>query len=72
MLVRMVHWRRTAVGAVPTRVDFEDFRPVAGVQMPFLYTRTWTNNQVIMQLKEIRPNAPIDPARFTMPAVPVR
>ena len=67
MLVRMVHWRRTAVGAIPTRVDFEDFRPVAGVQMPFLWTRTWTNNQVVMQMKEIRPNVPVDAARFTQP-----
>ena len=67
MLVRMLHWRRTAVGAIPTRVDFENFREVAGVQMPFMYTRTWTNNQVVMELKEIRPNAPVDAARFTQP-----
>jgi hypothetical protein len=72
MLVRLMHWRRTAVGAIPTRVDFENFKEVAGVQMPFLYTRTWTNNQVIMELKEIQPNVPIDPVRFTMPAVPAR
>jgi outer membrane lipoprotein-sorting protein len=69
MLVRLLHWRRTAVGAIPTRVDFEDFRPVAGVQMPFMWTRTWTNNQVVMQMKDIRPNAPVDPARFAQPQV---
>ncbi len=72
MLVRMVHWRRTAVGAIPTRVDFEDFRPVAGVQMPFLWTRTWTNNQVVMQMKEIRPNAPVDASRFAQPTAATR
>ena len=72
MLVRMLHWRRTAVGAIPTRVDFEDFRPVAGVQMPFLWTRTWTNNQVVMQMKEIRPNAPVEPSRFAQPQAAAR
>jgi hypothetical protein len=66
-LVRLLHWRRTAVGAIPTRVDFEDFRDVAGVQMPFLWTRTWTNNQVVMQMKEIRPNAPVEASRFAQP-----
>jgi hypothetical protein len=66
-LVRLLHWRRTAVGAIPTRVDFDDFREVAGVQMPFMWTRTWTNNQVVMQMKEIRPNTPVDPARFAQP-----
>ena len=66
-LVRLMHWRRTAVGAIPTRVDFEDFRAVAGVQMPFLWTRTWTNNQVVMTMKEIRPNAPVDASRFAQP-----
>jgi len=68
-LVRLVHWRPTAVGAVPTRVDFADYRGVGGVQMPFQWTRTWTNNQVVIQLEEVRPNAAIDPSRFARPAM---
>jgi outer membrane lipoprotein-sorting protein len=67
-LLRLVHWRPTAVGAVPTRVDYADYRAVAGVQIPFQWTRTWTNNQVVVQLREVRPNAPIDAARFARPA----
>ncbi len=67
-LLRLVHWRPTAVGAVPTRVDYADYRAVAGVQVPFQWTRTWTNNQVVIQLTEIRANAPIDAARFARPA----
>ncbi len=35
--------------------------------MPFQWTRTWTNNQVVIQLKEVRPNVPIDAARFARP-----
>ncbi len=66
-LVRLVHWTTTAVGSVPTKIDYSDFRAVAGVQMPFQWTRTWTNNQVTMQMKDIRPNVPIDAARFGRP-----
>lgn len=66
-LVRLVHWRPTAVGPIPTRVDLDDYRSVNGIQVPFLWTRTWTNNQVIVQLTDIRPNVPIDMARFDRP-----
>jgi photosynthetic reaction center cytochrome c subunit len=66
-LVRLMHWTTTAVGAIPTRIDYSDYRSVAGVQMPFQWTRTWTNNQVVIQLKDMRPNAAVDPARFGRP-----
>ena len=66
-LVRLVHWRPTAVGAVPTKIDYSDYRAVGGIQMPFQWTRTWTNNQVVIQMKEIRPNVAIDAARFGRP-----
>jgi outer membrane lipoprotein-sorting protein len=66
-LVRLVHWTTTAVGSVPTKIDYSDFRTVAGIQMPFQWTRTWTNNQVVIQLKDVRPNVAIDAARFSRP-----
>jgi hypothetical protein len=66
-LVRLMHWTTTAVGSIPTKVDFTDYREVAGVQMPFQWTKTWTNNQVVIQLKEVRPNIPIDASRFAKP-----
>lgn len=66
-LVRLMHWTTTAVGSIPTKVDFTDYREVAGVQMPFQWTKTWTNNQVNIQLQEVRPNVPIDAARFAKP-----
>jgi outer membrane lipoprotein-sorting protein len=66
-LVRLVHWRPTAVGAVPTKIDYSDYRAVGGIQVPFQWTRTWTNNQVVIQMKEIRPNVAIDAARFGRP-----
>src|SRR5439155_19437556 len=35
LLVRMVRYTNSAMGRVPTQIDFSDYRAVAGVMMPF-------------------------------------
>ena len=68
LLVRLVRWNRTAVGTVPTQVDYSDYRDVAGVKMPFHVEITWTDGQNTIALSEMRPNVAIDAARFARPA----
>ena len=68
LLVRIVRWNSTAVGMVPIQIDYEDYREVAGVQMPFRSVMTWTDGQSTFELKEVRPNVEIDAARFARPA----
>jgi hypothetical protein len=68
LLVRVVRWNRTAVGTVPTQVDYSDYRDVAGVKMPFKSVITWTDGQNTIQLKDVRPNVAIDAARYAKPA----
>ena len=68
LLVRMVRWNRTTVGTVPAQVDYDDYRDVAGVNMPFRIVVTWTDGQNTITLKEIQPNAPIEAGRFSRPA----
>jgi len=68
LLVRMLRYNDTMVGAVPVQIDYEDYREVSGVKVPFKWTETWTNNQATTQLSELRPNVPIDAARFARPA----
>jgi hypothetical protein len=68
LLTRMVRWNRTAVGTVPTQIDYRDYRDVAGVKMPFNFIITWTDGQNSIELKEVRPNVPIEAARFARPA----
>jgi hypothetical protein len=72
LLVRHVRWNRTAVGTVPTQVDYSDYRDVAGVKMPFHFEITWTDGQNTIALNEVRPNVAIDAARFARPAPFVR
>ncbi len=68
LLVRQVRYARTAAGALPTQVDYSDYREVAGVKMPFRVMTTWADGRTLTQLTEVQPNAPIDAAKFAQPA----
>ncbi|OFW01232.1 MAG: hypothetical protein A3I61_08330 [Acidobacteria bacterium RIFCSPLOWO2_02_FULL_68_18] len=68
LLTRIVRWNRTAVGTVPIQIAYSEYRPVAGVQMPFRTVITWTDGQNTFALTEIQPNVALDAARFARPA----
>ena len=70
LLVRQVRFVDTAVGVIPTQIDYSDYRDVAGVKVPFKRVITWTDGRSTIQLNEVRPNAQIDAARFAKPAPP--
>jgi photosynthetic reaction center cytochrome c subunit len=69
LLKRVIRYARTAVGRVPTQIDYSDFRPVAGVMMPFKFSWAWVTQREDWTLTEYQPNAPIDPSRFGRPAL---
>jgi outer membrane lipoprotein-sorting protein len=71
LLVRIVRYVDTAVGRVPTQVDYGDYRDVAGVKVPFHWVTTWTDGQATVDLTEVRPNVTIEASRFARPA-PIR
>jgi hypothetical protein len=68
LLVRLVRFSQSPVGRLVTRVDYEDYREVAGVKMPFRWTVSWLSGRSVFELNEVRPNAAIDAARFNRPA----
>ena len=74
LLVRLVRWNQTAVGPVPTQIDYSDYRDVAGVgvKMPFTWTISQTYMQMTIKVNELQPNTPIDAGRFAKPAPAVR
>jgi hypothetical protein len=67
LLVRIVRWNRTRVGIVPTQIDYSDYRDVNGVKLPHRLRLTWTDGQNTYVFKQIRPNVPIEAARFARP-----
>ena len=68
LLVRLVRWNDTAVGPIPIRFDFSDYREAGGIRRPFQWVKAWTNNRVVFRLKDVRVNVPVDAARFARPA----
>jgi hypothetical protein len=68
LLVRMVRWNETPVGPVPTQIDYDDYRDVAGIKMPFTWTASQTYMQMTIKLSDVQANAPVDAARFARPA----
>jgi hypothetical protein len=68
LLVRVLRLVDTAVGRVPTQIDYSDYRDVSGVKLPFRWVVTWTNGQATTELTELRINAPIDAAKLARPA----
>lgn len=68
LLVRLVRFVETAIGTVPTQIDYSDFRDVSGVKMPFKWVKTWTDGQTTTELSELQPNTAIPATRFARPA----
>ena len=71
LLLRRISYTETMIGIIPEQTDFEDYRDVDGVKLPFIIklspvdvgnpgsTRTFT---------EIKLNVPIDDSKFNKPA----
>jgi len=70
LLVRQVRNTETLVGTITTHVIYSDYRPVAGVKVPFQWQTTWVDGQYTVKLASVQPNATIDAARFGKPLPP--
>jgi outer membrane lipoprotein-sorting protein len=70
LLLRQVRFVDTAVGVIPTQVDYSDYRDVGGVKVPFKRVITWTDGRSTIQLNQVQANAAVEAARFNKPAPP--
>jgi photosynthetic reaction center cytochrome c subunit len=64
LLTRLMRYADSPVGRVVTQYDYSDYRPVAGVRIPFKWTRTWLDGRSIFQLNDVQPNVNIPADRF--------
>jgi len=67
LLTRLRRYTDSPVGRIVTQYDYEDYRPVAGVRIPFKWTRTWLDGRSVFQLTEVEPNINVSPSRFARP-----
>ena len=68
LLRRVIRYATSSMGRVPTQWDYSDYRPVAGVMMPFKFTYGWISGREDYTLTEVEPNVAVEPARFGKPA----
>jgi len=71
LLTRLVRYANSAVGRIPTQIDYADYREVAGVKMPFQWTVIWLDGKENYELSDVQANAAVDAARFAKPSPPV-
>jgi photosynthetic reaction center cytochrome c subunit len=67
LLTRVVRYANSAMGRVPTQIDFDDYRDVAGVKVPFKWSLAWVSGRDVVELTEVQPNVMIDSAKFAKP-----
>ena len=72
LLTRVVRYANSAMGRVPTQIDFEDYREVNGVKIPFKWSFAWLSGRDVIELSDVQANVPIDAAKFSKPAPAVR
>jgi photosynthetic reaction center cytochrome c subunit len=70
LLVRLVRYSDSPVGRVPTQIDYEDYRDVSGIKIPFKWTSTWTDGRTVFELSSVEVNARIDATSFAKPTAP--
>jgi len=67
LLVRALRLIDTVIGYNPTQLDFSDYRPVNGIQVPYHQVITWTDNQTTIDLTNVQLNTAIEAAKFAQP-----
>jgi photosynthetic reaction center cytochrome c subunit len=70
LLVRMVRFGETALGRLPTQIDYADYKDLDGVKIPYQWTLARPAGRFTITLSEAKQNVPVDDAKFTKPAAP--
>ena len=68
LLVRKYSEMKTVLGLFPTQTDFEDYREVDGVRLPFAIRWAIPGRAWGRKITEVKQNVPLDDARFNPPA----
>ncbi|TAM56447.1 MAG: c-type cytochrome [Acidobacteria bacterium] len=70
LLLREERYADTALGYLPTRIDYADYRDVDGVKVAFRWTLARPGGRFTIQVDSTEQNVPVDDAKFAMPAPP--
>lgn len=70
LLLRLIRYGETALGRLPTQIDYADYRAVDGVKIPFRWTLARPSGRFTIQVTEVKQNVPVDDAKFAKPPQP--
>ena len=68
LLVRKYEESKTVLGQSPTQTDYEDYREVDGVKLPFTIRWAIPGRVWGRKITEVKQNAPLDDTQFNLPA----
>jgi len=68
LLLRLVRYGDSALGWLPTQIDYADYRDATGVKIPYRWTLARPSGRFTIQVSEVKQNIPVDDARFAKPA----
>jgi len=67
LLIRIVQFIDSPLGLVETETDYDDYRSVDRVKVPFRWRLSQGNNTSTVQVEEVLQNVPIEDQRFEKP-----
>ncbi len=70
LLVRMVRFADTALGLLPTQIDYAGYKENDGVKVPLRWTLSRPEGRFTIQISEIQQNVPVDDGKFVKPPDP--
>jgi photosynthetic reaction center cytochrome c subunit len=70
LLLRMLRFADTALGTLPTQIEYADYHENEGVQIPFRWTLARPGGRFTVQIIEMQQNVPIDETKFAKPQPP--
>lgn len=66
-LVRLVRYGETALGWLPTQIDYADYRDSDGVKVPYRWTLARPSGRFTIQVADLKQNVAVDDAKFVKP-----
>lgn len=67
LLLRLVRYGETALGRMPTQIDYADYRDANGVKVPYRWTLSRPSGRFTIQVSELKQNVPVDDSKFVHP-----
>ena len=64
LLLRLIRYGDTALGLLPTQIDYADYRDVNRLKVPYRWTLARPGGLFTIQVSELQQNVPVDEARF--------